>query len=104
MAQITDRTCHVTGLDEAADQGRGDPLAVHGLLRDDDTGQIQLPAQSLEFLCIAFAPVAKAEVMATDKARRTELQQFLQKVPPGHGHHRLHHGKRIDMVDAVTPQ
>ena len=82
MSQIAGGTFHFTGFNQT-DLGRGDPLALQSLFRNDDTGKISLQAESLQFFHVSFAAAAKTEVIAADKAGSTFLDQLLQELIPG---------------------
>ena len=71
------------------------------LLRHNGTGHALLFAVRLQKLCIAFAPVAKAEIMAADKACcMIVFHQKGQKILPRHGLHLFVKGQNHHIIHA----
>ena len=82
MPQIFCGTFHVARFHKIADHGGGNTLSIPHLLRNDHTGKTLPGAEIAQLFRVAFAPVAKMKVMATDKAHSTFGDQQLQKGLP----------------------
>ena len=82
MTEETVGTFHLSLLQKGADVGRGDPDAVHGLLRNHNAGKLPLGAIGAQLFGIAFAAVAEPEIVAADEACGNVILQIFQKILP----------------------
>ena len=82
VTKITGGAFHVSGFEQTPDQGRGDPLALTGLFRHNDTGKTQFGAEGQQLFGISFSPTAETEIVTADEAGGALLQQLLQKLLP----------------------
>ena len=73
---------HIALLDQRADISGGNALSAAGLLRHNDAGKPIGFAERIKPVCIAFAAMTKAEIVAADKTNCALCHQLLQKSFP----------------------
>ena len=83
VTQKADGGGHVPLADLLADVAGGNADTVQILLRNDDAGQLPLPAELPELFRVALSPAAEPEIIAADEAHGTGSHQLLQKILPG---------------------
>ena len=104
VSQKMHRCFHVACLQLLANIAGGNTDAAQGLLRNDHTGHIPLPAKLPQFFSIALAPMPETEIISADKSHSTTFNQFPQEILPGHPHDLFHNRVGVNGADAVAPQ